>query len=777
MRWLFALLLIAEMLGCRTPTQVFVHVAVEPESLEASRELCIRSGPVNGAWTNSSCVEIAQIPGSNEPGEFSTRVPLYAGSTDRDRSFRFQAELQNAAGQVRNERSILARFVPSEQYDVLVGLRDVCLDVVCSDVDQTCVDGECVDVSFVGAPVSFLSDAQEGLETSLFRWEHPRPAPWGYQGMCITSQDGEPTLSYRVGIHSQVWRSDAEWMSPEFDFGGGNITDIECWSDGRAALVLDRGSVAEFDPSAETWVEATDVGPWTRELWGSSGDDIWVVGENGGSQALVHRKTMGMWQPVTVPPAQADASATAVWGRGPDEVYIGFGDGSVLRFDGATFESIGPSCSASSCAVTSISGNADVVVVSRDDALFELASGGSFVAVPDVASPSTVALAPEGSGVSATGFSRAAFRDPNGRWVTEVERPPFDGALPTDAEVRGDRALVTVPFGFFEWDGSGWGSRAVRVVSSDLNAASWHPTDPNGAVAVGANATVLMRTGQTSWHRRPVLGPDGSLGATLHDVAYLSSGTVVAVGDGGLILESGEDGQFRAVSTGTESHLRSLVGGEGAVGGEDAVGGEGAVAVGDDGVALVRTEDGWRMADALDPMVNLTSVVRVGGTVLIGDDRGCVRVLDDRGRAPMCPVAGPDATRVERLRADGESTESFLVSTTTTRPRPDGSEIIEPNLFRVRLAEPATFEPIVFGNTANVRPIRDMWVDDGSDSATLTLVTRLGQRSTLFIETNPGEFASWGPVTQFHYLRGLAVSPTGRVLGVGSRGAILGFEL
>lgn len=71
------------------------------------------------------------------------------------------------------------------------------------------------------------------------------------------------------------------------------------------------------------------------EIWASSPTDIWAVGRHG-SNPYVVRYDGSQWSEVgpdvpeyTYPPL------TAVWGTGPDDVYVGGLDGLLLHFDGA----------------------------------------------------------------------------------------------------------------------------------------------------------------------------------------------------------------------------------------------------------------------------------------------------------------------------------------------------------------------------------------------------------------------------------------------------------
>jgi len=107
-------------------------------------------------------------------------------------------------------------------------------------------------------------------------------------------------------------------------------------ADGQLLVVGDDGLAGLWDGQA--WV-ARDL-PGTEDdlydVWGSSAEDMWAVGQNLG---VYHHDGNG-WRPVSVPRAAGLADNAwyhGVWGSGPEDVTIVGQLGTVLRLQGANW--------------------------------------------------------------------------------------------------------------------------------------------------------------------------------------------------------------------------------------------------------------------------------------------------------------------------------------------------------------------------------------------------------------------------------------------------------
>ena len=58
--------------------------------------------------------------------------------------------------------------------------------------------------------------------------------------------------------------------------------------------------------------------PGTRNIWGSSAADVYIVGRPG---SVLHSTGEGTWT--------SQSTGYAIWGSGPDDIYLG-GDGSTI---------------------------------------------------------------------------------------------------------------------------------------------------------------------------------------------------------------------------------------------------------------------------------------------------------------------------------------------------------------------------------------------------------------------------------------------------------------
>jgi hypothetical protein len=117
------------------------------------------------------------------------------------------------------------------------------------------------------------------------------------------------------------------WVHP-FDDGG--------------VVIVGNGGMILYSPDGSSWTRQsggiTEQNLWG--VWGSSAQDVWVVGGDGFApgDATILRGPVGDLEPVDVPALEHPSISAwyKVWGSGPDDVYIVGQDGGLLQWDGVT---------------------------------------------------------------------------------------------------------------------------------------------------------------------------------------------------------------------------------------------------------------------------------------------------------------------------------------------------------------------------------------------------------------------------------------------------------
>jgi len=96
--------------------------------------------------------------------------------------------------------------------------------------------------------------------------------------------------------------------------------------------------------------------PRFRAIWGTAANDIFIAGDSG----TVLRFDGVSWQRQSVPTTR---HLRALWGRGPTEIYAAGDSGTVLRYDGQGWRTMSaPSTSILYC-IFGISGTAQIAIV------------------------------------------------------------------------------------------------------------------------------------------------------------------------------------------------------------------------------------------------------------------------------------------------------------------------------------------------------------------------------------------------------------------------------
>jgi hypothetical protein len=92
-----------------------------------------------------------------------------------------------------------------------------------------------------------------------------------------------------------------------------------------------------------------------RSIWGSSAQDVFVVGDSG----VVLRFDGAAWRPQTAPTTR---DLRGVWGRGPTEVYAVGDSGTVLRYDGVRWQPVATPLTGPAYVITGVPGSAGAVI-------------------------------------------------------------------------------------------------------------------------------------------------------------------------------------------------------------------------------------------------------------------------------------------------------------------------------------------------------------------------------------------------------------------------------
>jgi cysteine-rich repeat protein len=131
-----------------------------------------------------------------------------------------------------------------------------------------------------------------------------------------------------VSDSATIWRYDGSWTDLQGTAGGGPI-----WASGPDDLYTITSDLNHWD--GVTWEEPVALaGSYDaiRDVWGSAADDVYVVGADLLSGPFVEHWDGSSWQPVATP---LTAIASAVFGTGPDDVYIGSTRGEIAHWNGA----------------------------------------------------------------------------------------------------------------------------------------------------------------------------------------------------------------------------------------------------------------------------------------------------------------------------------------------------------------------------------------------------------------------------------------------------------
>jgi hypothetical protein len=327
------------------------------------------------------------------------------------------------------------------------------------------------------------------------------------------------------------------------------LTDIpaDCTLDGNSSrnVSLAGGSTAEVGFLIRC--APVTVGQWTRmesgttfslySIWGSSGTDVFMVGEPGGRfEAGIFHYDGQAW---TLQAMEPGATLYSIWGSGPGDVFAvgtsplgerGY-DGVILHFDGTGWTPMpGPG-------VGTADGSVDVSFYSVWGT-----SGANVFAVGESDAGFSKAFVARYDGVSWTAMTLPVSNDRvlTGVYGTSPEDVYAVGYFDASASLRrsSPRAANLRAFSqgvIFHYDGTEW--REAESVGGGISFSGVWASAPNDVFAVGStnDGGVIYHYNGTGWSPMavPPVGP-------LLDVWGTSATDVYAVGAGTMLHYDGQ---------------------------------------------------------------------------------------------------------------------------------------------------------------------------------------------------------------------------------------------
>jgi hypothetical protein len=359
--------------------------------------------------------------------------------------------------------------------------------------------------------------------TRIGRWEGG-----GAVDMCAIRRDAVlivgGTYLYKQRTPFVLLYDGSSWTS--LGYPGGQLSSLWGASPDDVYVSGEKGLMYHFDGVEWTPVDS-GTGKGLVKMWGRSADDIFAVGNAG---AIVHYDG-SEWQPLA---SGITAYLDGVWGDASGDLYVWSGNGTYHRKHGTEWVSRPVVAGDLSGVVTS----GPSTMITSDNSLLQV--DGDEVTRVRGGPPRNlngVWTAPNGE-VFAVGRSDAIERRIANGWYPMMggtwQGSWFGvwGRSATDVYVVGTGGRI------LHYDGSGW-SPIDSGTSNDLHGI-WG--DDNYTVAVGVSV-VLINDG-SGWV--PMTGDISDV--ALRDVWGASRNELVAVGDGGTILQYDGSGWAKAES-------------------------------------------------------------------------------------------------------------------------------------------------------------------------------------------------------------------------------------
>ena len=263
------------------------------------------------------------------------------------------------------------------------------------------------------------------------------------------------------------------------------------------------------------------------DVWGSSSNDVFAVGEHG----IILHYDGSSWTSMTVPPTEG---LYDIWGNSSNDVYAVGSDGTIVHYDGTSWTTMTSGTTRTLFSIWGSSCN-DVFVVGGSGKILHY-DGSSWTSMTSGDTSTLVGIwGITGSDVFAVGNGITLHYDGT-EWTTMVNSYSNSGYLKgvwgsssSDVFAVGDFVSVKI----IHYDGNSWSS--MSSILDDTGTRLWRVWGSNGSdiFAVGDHGTVLHYEGSvwstmTSVTDKTLLGVWGSSGKDVFAVG--TDGTIIHYG-------------------------------------------------------------------------------------------------------------------------------------------------------------------------------------------------------------------------------------------------------
>ena len=310
---------------------------------------------------------------------------------------------------------------------------------------------------------------------------------------------------------------------------------ITAYVDGKIDLDT---ALQQIDAARLATVGSTTAVPlppvWLNTVWGSSGSDVYVVGNEG---RLLHYDGTA-WSPKE---SGTTNNLSSVWGSAADSVFVAGDNGMILRYDGADWT---PMVSGTSNHLPTIWGAAqdDIFVGGAWGTILHY-DGSAWSTMKSNARSHVIGLwGASSSDVFATGFDGQILHYDGSVWSqmgdsgTSEELWGIWGSSPVDVYVSGTGGTI------LHYDGQAW---LPMDSGTPLSVNSLWGASPNDIFAVGADGLILHYDG-SAWS--PVESPTTNelnwvWGSSNHDIFAVGADSTIVHYDGEnwTIMDDGSD--------------------------------------------------------------------------------------------------------------------------------------------------------------------------------------------------------------------------------------------
>jgi len=356
-----------------------------------------------------------------------------------------------------------------------------------------------------------------------------------------------------------------------------------------------------------TWLHPVPQGNHLNDVWTGTDGEVIAVGDKG---TILHRPAGST--AFAIMTSGTRWNLRAIHGTSRAHLYA-VGDGAiVLGFDGKTWKVLRPADPVRANLTAVYSGGAGHMVATSMDGEFLTLDGGKWVEAKPGNQPlygvwgegkaKLQAVGKGGllmryEGGSWTTMASDTYEDLHGIWGKGVERFVAVGANRTVVYYNGKRTKEAVAglTGFADIWGAGDGNL-------------W---------AVGRKGNIIHRKPKTrTWSNRR-----SGVRVDLNGVSGYQAGSLVAVGQGGTLVQRNGKGAWDVLVPGSNARLVGVAP-------DPALGERGLITLGKFGMLLVHDDQGWKTVKAL-PRGKYHDLCSAGSTVAAVGDRGLMVVRED----------------------------------------------------------------------------------------------------------------------------------------------------